>query len=149
MGLIASFLAYVWSFWPIFAVIVIIILSTIFLLRMSTEKRIEEKWADGIPEIKPGPIWGNDDPSPQGFMSQYNVVYKAMKGLRYSLYYNGGTWARGNKRLLICDPELVAKIMITDFDHFVDNTFFSFEYMKVCRSHQTIDNFKMTIIVVI
>ena len=74
MGLIASFLAYIWSFWPIFAVIVIITLSTILLLRMSTEKRIEEKWADGIPEIKPGPIWGNDDPSPQGFMSQYNVV---------------------------------------------------------------------------
>ena len=136
MGLISSILAYIWSFWPMFLVLVIIILSTILLLRMSTEKRVDEKWAEGIPEIKPGPIWGNDDPSATGFMTQYTTVYKAMKGLRYCLYYNGGTWARGNKRLLICDPELVARIMITDFDHFVDNTFFSFEYMKVKVYHQ-------------
>ena len=136
MGLISSILTYIWSFWPMFAVLIIFTLSTILLLRMSTEKRVDEKWAEGIPEIKPGPLWGNDDPSASGFMSQYNTVYKAMKGLRYCLYYNGGTWARGNKRLLICDPELVARIMITDFDHFVDNTFFSFEYMKVKAYHQ-------------
>ena len=138
MGLISSIRAYIWSFWPIFAVLVIIILSTILLLRMSTKKRVDEKWAEGIPEIKPSPFWGNDDPSSGAFLfACNNTVYNAMKGLRYCLYYNGGTWVRGNKRLFICDPELAARVMITDFDHFIDNTFFSDEYMKVKVYHQT------------
>ena len=58
-------------------------------------------------------------------------VYNAMKGLKYCLYYNGGTWARGIKKVLILDPELVVKVTMTDFDHFVDNQFFSQEYTDV------------------
>ena len=54
-----------------------------------------------------------------------------MKGLRYCLYYNGGKWARGNTKVLILDPELVAKVTMTDFDHFVDTDFFSKEYTEV------------------
>ena len=32
---------------------------------------------------------------------------------------------------MILDPDLVAKVLITDFDYFVDNAFFSDKYMKV------------------
>ena len=38
---------------------------------------------------------------------------------------------RRKKRLMILDPDLVTKVLITDFDYFVDNTFFSDKYMKV------------------
>ena len=128
MALVSWLLSSILSLWPLIAIIVIIALSTILLLKKNKK---EVAWSDGIPEIKPGVLWGNDDPSEGGFISQYENVYKAMKGLKYCLYYNGGTWARGVKRLMVLDPELVTKIMITDFDHFVDNQFFSEEYTKV------------------
>ena len=85
------------SLWPTLAVITIIILSTVWLIKRNTETKTEDAWMIGLPEIKPGPVWGNDDPSEGGFWSQYDAVYKAMKGLRYCLYYNGGTWIRGKK----------------------------------------------------
>ena len=50
---------------------------------MSTEKSFDQKWDEGIPEIKPSPLWGNDDPSSGAFLfACNNTVYKAMKGLR-------------------------------------------------------------------
>ena len=129
MAVVSWLLSSLLGLWPIIATLIIIALITLLLFKNKTKK--EDSWADGIPQIKPGIIWGNDDPSASGFVSQYEDVYKAMKGLRYCLYYNGGTWARGQTKLMILDPDLVAKIMITDFDHFVDNTFFSYDYMKV------------------
>jgi len=129
MAIVGWLVSSILGLWPIIAVLVIIGLTT--LLFFKNKNKTPDSWADGLPEIKPGPIWGNDDPSIEGFMTQYEAVYKKMKGLRYCLYYNGGKWARGSVKLFILDPELVAKVMITDFDYFVDNTFFSPEYMKV------------------
>lgn len=128
MALVGWLLSSLLGLWPLIAVLVIIGLATLLLFK--NRNKNADSWAEGLPEIKPGPIWGNDEPSEKGFMSQYEDVYKQMKGLKYCLYYNGGTWARGSVKLMILDPELVAKVMITDFDHFVDNTFFSPEYMK-------------------
>ena len=139
MAIITSVLSYLLSLWPIFGVITIIALSTILLFKKINKQ--QDTWSEGIPEIKPGPIWGNDIPEEDGFLRQYDAVYKAMKGLRYCLYYNGGTWARGVKRVLILDPELVAKITMTDFDHFVDNQFFPQVYTDVSRYYYL----KMTI----
>ena len=133
MALVGWLLSSLLGLWPLIAVLVIIGLATLLLFK--NKNKNADSWAEGLPEIKPGPIWGNDEPSEKGFMSQYEDVYKQMKGLKYCLYYNGGTWARGSVKLMILDPELVAKVMITDFDHFVDNTFFSPEYMKVNMSY--------------
>ena len=129
MSIVSSLLSYLFSFWPVFAIILIILLSTIWLFKKNNND--QNAWSEGIAEIKPGVIWGNDIPAEDGFMKQYDTVYKAMKGLRYCLYYNGGTWTRGVKKLLILDPDLVAKVTMTDFDHFVDNQFFTQEYMNV------------------
>ena len=129
MALITWIMTSLLSVWPFIAVVIIIILSTILFLKRKTNE--ETSWSDGLPEIKPGPIFGNDVPTADGFCVQYNLIYKAMKGLRYCLYYNGGTWGCGTKKLLILDPSLVAKIMITDFDHFSSSAFFSPKYMEV------------------
>ena len=129
MAIVGWLLSSILGLWPIIALL--LIFSLTILLLFKNKSKAADSWANGLAEIKPGPILGNDDSSVEGFMTQYESVYKKMKGLRYCLYYNGGTWVRGDKRLLILDPELVAKVMITDFDHFVDNMFFSPEYMKV------------------
>ena len=129
MSIVTSLLSYLFSFWPVFAVILIIVLSTFLLFKKNN--KTQDDWSEGIAEIKPGVIWGNDIPEETGFMKQYDTVYKAMKGLRYCLYYNGGTLTRGVKKLLILDPDLVEKVTKTDFDHFVDNQFFTQGYMEV------------------
>ena len=129
MAIITSILSYLLSLWPIFGVILVIALSTILFFKKGNKN--QDAWSEGIPEIKPNAIWGNDIPSADGFLIQYDKVYNAMKGLKYCLYYNGGTWARGIKKVLILDPELVVKVTQTDFDHFVDNQFFSQEYTDV------------------
>ena len=129
MAVVSWLISSILSLWPFIAVVIIVVLSTILFFKRS--KNEETSWSEGLPEIKPGPIFGNDVPTAEGFSIQYNLIYKAMKGLRYCLYYNGGTWAFGTKRLLILDPTLVAKIMITDFDHFSSTLFFSPKYMEV------------------
>jgi len=96
MAIITSVLSYLLSLWPIFGVITIISLSTILLFKKINKQK--DTWSEGIPEIKPGRIWGNDIPSEDGFLIQFDKIYKAMKGLRYCLYYNGGSWARGIKK---------------------------------------------------
>ena len=131
MAIITSLLSSIVSCFlsPVFGVILVIALSTILFFKKSNKQH--DSWAEGVPEIKPGPIWGNNIPASDGFVKQYDIVYKAMKGLKLCLYYDGGSWARGLKKVLILDPDLVARITITDFDHFVDNQFFSQEYMEV------------------
>ena len=58
MAIITSILSYLLSLWPIFGVTIIISLSTILLLKKRNKK--QDAWSEGIPEIKPGLIWGND-----------------------------------------------------------------------------------------
>ena len=130
MAIITSILSSLLSLWPIFGVIIIIALTTVLFFKKSKK----DSWSEGIPEIKPGLIWGNDIPAEDGFLRQYDEVYKAMKGLKYCLYYNGGSLARGIKKVFLLDPDLIAKVTMTDFDHFVDNQFFSQEYTEVINT---------------
>ena len=128
MSLITWLFSSVFSLWPLIAVVIIIALTTKLLLQ---KKKDDSSWADGIPEIKPSLIWGNDDMSGAHFNLQYERHYKALKGLRYGLWYNGGPLVFGETRLFILDPDLAQRIMVTDFDHFVDNSFISQSYTKV------------------
>ena len=79
MAIITSILSYLLSLWPIFGVTVIISLITILLFKKSN--KTQDAWSEGIPEIKPGLIWGNDIPAEDGFLTQFDKVYTAMKGL--------------------------------------------------------------------
>ena len=128
MAVITWFLSSLLSIFPLVAVIVILILTTKLLLQ---RKKDDFSWANGIPEIKPGLFFGNDDMSGNHFNLQYENHYKALKGLRYGLWHNGGPLMNGEKKLFILSPDLVAKILITDFDHFANNSFFSKKYTKV------------------
>ena len=136
MAIVGWILSSIFSLWPVVAGIIIIVLSTMLLFKKRQHRNwdgvaVPDSWADGLAEIKPGKISGNDILESGGFTKQYEDIYKAMKGLRYCLYYNGGTWFNGKKRFFVMDPELVTKIMVTDFDHFANNEFFSPDYMKV------------------
>ena len=62
-------------------------------------------------------VWGNEN---------FGEHCRIMKGLRF------GVWYTGRKRqLFVMDPDLIHKIVVTDFDHFVDSAFLDPEYSKV------------------
>ena len=71
MSIVTSLLSYLFSFWPVFAVILIIVLSTFLLFKKNN--KTQDDWSEGIAEIKPGVIWGNDIPEETGFMKQYDT----------------------------------------------------------------------------
>ena len=86
------------------------------LLFYSEDKSMKELF-DKLPQIKPHWFYGNNSS---------DDVYKAMKGVRL------GVWYTGRKRQLFAmDPDLIHKIIVTDFDHFVDSAFLDPEYSKV------------------
>ena len=111
------------ALWPFFAVILIIVLTSMLFFR----KDEKQSWAEGLPEIKAGWLTGNNDFSGDYFNTQFEKHYKALKGLRYGLWNNG--W--GDKRLFTVDPDLAHKIKVTDFDHFEDNMFLPDYYTQV------------------
>ena len=124
MSMVEWIASSIFSLWPLFAVIVIIALTYLLFSR----KDNKYAWAEGLPEIKCGWFMGNNDYSGEGiFNYMYEKHYKALKGLRYGLWYNG----MGDKALFILDPELAHKIQVTDFDNFVDNSFFNEYYSNV------------------
>ena len=49
-----------------------------------------------------------------------------MKGLKFCTFYDGST-----KKFFILDPDLINKIQIADFDHFMDLAFTPEKYIKV------------------
>ena len=50
-----------------------------------------------------------------------------MKGLRFCTWYDGST-----KKFFMLDPDLINKIQVADFDHFMDLAFTPEQYIKVC-----------------
>ena len=114
------------ALWPYFAVLVIIVLTSMLFFR----KDEKQSWAEGLPEIAAGWFMGNNDYSGDFFNAAFEKHYKAFKGLRYGLWNNG--W--GEKRLFVMDPDLVHKMFVTDFDHFEDNLAFPDYYTKVSIS---------------
>ena len=124
MSMLGWFASSLFALWPWFAVVVIIALTSLLFFR----KDNKYVWAEGLPEIKCGWFMGNSDFSGENvFNYMYEKHYKALKGLRFGLWYNG----MNDKALFILDPELAHKIQVTDFDNFVDNSFFSEYYSNV------------------
>ena len=98
----------------------LIIICGLFLVKhllFYSEDKPRKELFDKLPQIKPHWFYGN---------SSSDDVYKAMKGVRL------GVWYTGRKRqLFVMDPDLIHKIVVTDFDHFVDSAFLDPEYSKV------------------
>ena len=98
----------------------LIFILTLFCLKKLlsiNETKQQAELFSKLPQITPHPIWGNRN---------FSEHYKAMKGLRF------GVWFTGRKRqLLILDPQLANRIEITYFDHFMNVNFFDPEYTKV------------------
>ena len=49
-----------------------------------------------------------------------------MKGTRFCTWYDGST-----KKFFMLDPDLINKIQVADFDHFMDLAFTPEQYIKV------------------
>ena len=56
------------------------------------------------------------------------VVLKAMKGLKYCVWYDGGI-----KKLFMLDPDLITRIQVQDFDYFTDLAFTPEAYVDVSK----------------
>ena len=54
------------------------------------------------------------------------LLLKVMKGLRFCTWYDGST-----KKFFMLDPDLINKIQVADFDHFMDLAFTPEQYIKV------------------
>ena len=102
--------------WTYLVIAVSVILLVCRLLQRSIPKEIT-KLFDGLPEISPHWFWGNTDA---------NEHYEAMKGLRMGVFYSGR-----KRKLFILDPDIINKVTVTDFNHFVDSGFLDVEYSKV------------------
>ena len=105
------------SFLSFFVIPILTILFFIKRLLSYNESPSMKKLFDGLPEISPHWFWGNASLSEQ---------YKTMKGLRFCVWYTGR-----KRKLLVMDPEIINKITVTDFNHFVDVAFLDAEYTKV------------------
>ena len=82
-------------------------------------------------QVNPALMNGNSDWTGKNhFNVQYENHYKALKGLRYAIFYEGSPIAFGEKKLFVIDPDLALKIQITNFDHFVDGGLFNENYTK-------------------
>ena len=57
------------------------------------------------------------------------IVLKAMKGLKYCVWYDGGI-----KKLFMLDPDLITRIQVADFDHFTDLAFTPEAYVDVSKN---------------
>ena len=134
MAFISSILFYVLSFWPWISALIILFLTVKLMSKTKPDPLI------GLPEIKPHWIWGNNDFS-KNMNVPYNEHYKKLYGLRYGIYYN-----MNEKRLFVLDPELVTKIMVTDFDHFEYVPFLEKKYTEVSRYKRRIRNDKIVCI---
>ena len=122
MAFITSMVFYILSFWPWISALIVLFL-TMKLMRKSKPDPLE-----GLPEIKPHWFWGNNDFS-KNFNKPHMEHYEKLKGLRYGIFYNNM-----EKRLFVLDPDMVSKIMISDFDHFEYVPFLDKDYSEVCRS---------------
>ena len=107
------------SLWPWFAILLILVL-TVKLFSKSKPDPLA-----GLPEIKPHWFLGNLDFT-KNFNVPFNEHYKRMRGLRYCIWYQ-----QNEKRLFVLDPDIISKIMITDFDHFEYVPFLPKEYSDV------------------
>ena len=105
--------------WPLLVFVIILVLSVRFLRKTKPDP------LEGLPEIKPHWLWGNNDFS-KNLITTYEQHYKRMKGLRYCTFYN-----LSEKRLFVLDPDICSKIMITDFDHFEYVPFVPKDYRDV------------------
>ena len=124
MAIVTSLLVAILSFWPWIALAIILALT----LKLFWKPGSSSKTADlfvGLPEIKPHWFWGNLDIS-KHFNDGYVEHYRRMKGLRYCTFYDCNV-----KKLFVLDPDIITKIMNTDFDHFERVPFFPVEYSDV------------------
>ena len=92
--------------WPWIAILLILVLT----VKLFSKSKLDP--LAGLPEINPHWFLGNLDFT-KNFNVPFNIHYKRMKGLRYCIWYN-----QNEKRLFVLDPDIVSKIMITDFEHF-------------------------------
>ena len=119
MAFIANILSGLLSFWPLFLLLILLVLTIKFF------KKNKPDPLAGLPEIKPHWLWGNND-----FSKNLNYAgeehYKRMKGLPYCTFYNFN-----EKRLFVLDPDICSKIMVTDFDHFEYVPFIPKDYRDV------------------
>ena len=105
--------------WTWLVVLVAMVLTVKLILKNNRDP------LNGLPEIKPHWFWGNLDLSKHLYLA-YNMHYQRMKGLRYGIFYHFN-----EKRLFVLDPDIISKIMITDFDHFEYAPFFPKQYSEV------------------
>ena len=119
MAFIANILSGLLSFWPLFLLLILLVLTITFF------KKNKPDPLAGLPEIKPHWLWGNND-----FSKNMNYAgeehYKRMKGLPYCTFYNFN-----EKRLFVLDPDICSKIMVSDFDHFEYVPFVPKDYRDV------------------
>ena len=98
----------------------LIIVFALFLIKyflFYSEDKAKKELFDNLPQIKPHWFYGN---------SSSDDVYKAMKGLRLAVWFTGR-----KRQLFVMDPDLIHKIVVTDFNHFVDSAFLDPDYSKV------------------
>ena len=98
----------------------LIIICGLFLVKhllFYLENKSIKELFDKLPQIKPHWFYGN---------SSSDHVYKAMKGLHLAVWFTGR-----KRQLFIMDPDLIHKIVVTDFNHFVDSAFLDPDYSKV------------------
>ena len=128
--MISGLIAYLLSMWT--WILVAIVASLLAKLLMSRKNKAND-WAVGIPEVKGHWFFGNLDPSLH-LSATHMKHYKALKGLRFGLWHEGGRWAFGSEtRLVVLDPDLITKIQISDHDCFTDTSFIPEQYTKVSR----------------
>jgi len=124
MTIVGFLLTKLLSYWSWFLVVAIIGLSIKLLL--GKKKDVVDPFL-GIPEVKPHWFWGNLGSifGEEHFAKFYDKHYKAMKGLRFCTWYDGST-----KKFFMLDPDLINKIQVADFDHFMDLAFTPEQYIK-------------------
>ena len=119
MAFITSLVLYIISFWPWISAIIILYLT----MKIIRKPKVDP--LEGLPEIKPHWFWGNNDFS-KNFNQPHMEHYQKLRGLRYGVFYNNM-----EKRLFVLDPDIVSKIMISDFDHFEYVPFLDKDYSDV------------------
>lgn len=119
MAFIINFLISILSLWPWLVFLLILVLTVKLFWKNKPDPLA------GLPEVKPHWLLGNLDFA-KNFNVPFKLHYERMNGLQYCTFYNFN-----EKRLFVLDPDIISKIMITDFDHFEYAPFLPKEYSDV------------------
>ena len=110
----------------IWLIFLVLFLYLLYRYSTSTFGKYE---AMGVHAVKPWPLLGSYPGALTMAKSPFDAgrtVYDDMGGRRYGMYY-----LFKDPTFVVCDPEMVRRVLVKDFDHFVDRVGFD-SLNKVC-----------------